>query len=155
MLVFRYKERDTQLDSHVIYDASETAFNTYPISNSDVYIIINYLNFGFNFDMIANNLWGLCPNYSWKRKKLVLPQYINGVVILDGDYVSGSNYRIGKKEIWEQNFDEEQGYLCVGICKHEPGDVSIKCLNEAIATINNENFKFKYRKREFWCIGYE
>lgn len=98
---------------------------------------------------------GLVSRLFLEKKKLVLPQYINGVVILDGDYVSGSNYRIGKKEIWEQNFDEEQGYLCVGICKHEPGDVSIKCLNEAIATINNENFKFKYRKREFWCIGYE
>jgi hypothetical protein len=125
------------VQGEVNYNEVERTLDFIPKANSDITIIINYINIGFDSDtMRANQVWGFSPKESWKEKALDIPTNIHdGELILQGEYDSGS-WRIDKDEIWQTYYDVEKKWTCIGNPMIEKTSVCIEMLENVIAVLN-------------------
>jgi len=119
------------------YSEVESALDFIPKANSDIIILINYINIGFDSDtMSANQIWGFLPKESWKMQKLDIPKTIHeGELILKGEYDSGS-WRVDKDKIWQTYYDTEKQWVCIGNPVIKESFFCIEILENVVAVLN-------------------
>lgn len=138
MIKLNIKFEDKIITGQVKYDSEEGNLSFSPELNSDISLLISYINIGFDsILMTANQVWGFTPKESWHEKKLALPSNIRkGELELEGDYESGT-WRLDKEEMWLTHYDSEQNWLCFGEFETISSDTCIEFLTNVVAVLDN------------------
>lgn len=138
MIKLNVKFEDKIITGQVKYNSEEGNLNFSPELNSDISLLISYINIGFDsILMTANQVWGFTPKESWHEKRLVLPSNIRkGKLELEGDYESGT-WRLDKEEMWLTHYDSEQNWLCFGKFETNNSDTCIEFLTNVVAVLDN------------------
>lgn len=120
------------------YIIKDSAFDCTPYVNVDINIAIAYLNLGVDSeDMCVKCLWGFSPRESWKLDELFVPDSVEGVLRLVGEYEAGLTWRIDGNKMWESYFDQKSGWYCIGTPTLEEENTAVKVINNLIVVVNN------------------
>ncbi|MBC1806414.1 hypothetical protein IA759_05575 [Listeria marthii] len=127
------------INGHVKYIREDGALDFTPMLNSDISLLISYINIGFDStQMTANQVWGFAPKESWRERKLALPLNIRkGKLVLLDDYEPGT-WRLDKKATWYTYYDSEQNWLCFGDLKNSSSDTCVEFLENIVAVLDND-----------------
>ncbi|WP_234288930.1 hypothetical protein [Listeria ivanovii] len=69
MIKLNVKFEDKIITGQVKYDSEEGNLNFPPELNSDISLLVSYINIGFDsILMTANQVWGFTPKESWHEK---------------------------------------------------------------------------------------
>ncbi len=130
---------NSRINCKAVYNSQENEVDTIPKLNSDITLLIAYINIGFDSDtMVANQIWGFSPKDSWIEQKLSLPQISNNSDLkLVGDFEPGA-WRLDRSSTWKTFFDSETGWLCIGNPNAEAQDNSVKFMENAVAVLTAE-----------------
>lgn len=121
-----------------------------PSRNSDITLLINYLQIGIDSETMAvQQVWGLDPYERWIESTLSMPIYTIGELQGWGDITPGLSYRIGWGEKWSVKFDPITGWVCIGETEMSENDSAIKFAEDTIAVLNNGNLKSLWLKPIF------
>jgi hypothetical protein len=121
----------------IFYNSEEKGLDTSPRTQSDITVLIAYMQIGFDSDdMCANQVFGLTPSYSWLKRKMAAPDKTMACALkLDEDFDYGT-WRLDKGDEWKSYFDSDSGWLCVGDPDIVANLTNIKFIDNAIATID-------------------
>jgi len=121
----------------VFYNPAEKGFDTLPDVKSDITLLIAYVNIGFDSDdMCSNQVFGLSPEYSWIRQKLLAPKDFSKCALkLNEDFDYGT-WRLDRGNEWKTYYDADSGWICIGTPQIKGQAININFLNNAIATLN-------------------
>lgn len=138
MIKLNIRFEDNIITGRIKYDSEEGNLNFSPTLNSDISLLVSYINIGFDsIQMTANQVWGFTPKESWCEKRLALPSNIRkGKLEIDGDYESGT-WRLDKEGMWLTHYDSDQNWLCFGESKTGSGDKCIEFLTNVVAVLDN------------------
>lgn len=139
MIKLNVKFEDKIINGQTTYNSEDGNLDFIPILNSDISLLISYINIGFDsIQMTANQVWGFTPKESWHKKNLILPSNIQkGKIELDGDFESGT-WRLDKKEMWLTYYDSEQNWLCFGDFTNDSSDKCVEFLDNVVAVIDSD-----------------
>ncbi|MDT0000902.1 hypothetical protein QJV15_08495 [Listeria cossartiae subsp. cayugensis] len=139
MFKLNVKLEDKIISGQIEYNNEDGSLDFIPRVNSDISLLISYINIGFDsILMTANQVWGFTPRESWHEEKLTLPSNIQkGEISLEEDFEPGS-WRLDKKEMWLAYYDSEQKWLCFGNFTNNSDDKCIEFLKDVVAVIDNE-----------------
>lgn len=139
MIALDIKHNEKIINGSVIYNINDGNLDFTTKLNSDISLLVGYINVGFDsISMTANQIWGLTPRESWNERKLIIPSNIyKGQLKLLGDYNSGT-WRIDKEKPWITYFDSSQNLLCFGDIINNNDDKCIEFLDNVFAVINDK-----------------
>ena len=105
-----------QAKGKVFYNSNENGMDTTPETNSDITLVVAYVQIGFNVEnMCANQIFGLAPISSWINRKMFAPSSaIKCALKLDEDFDYGT-WRIDKGNEWKYYFDSDTDWFVLGI----------------------------------------
>lgn len=140
MIKFDYFYSDNIVLSRPYYYSEDLSIDMFPNLNSDVVMLVAYINIGFDSDnMYANQIWGFSPKDSWVKTNLTLPKfYKSGVVKIRGNLDPGT-WRLDKKKQWKTFFDRTSGWLCIGNPKLKPSIAFIEFAIDSIMAIDENH----------------
>lgn len=123
---------------HVVHNVEEKAFDTIPKLNSDIILIISYVNIGFDSEtMIANQVWGFSPKESWIEIDIDAPvNFKNAFLKLKVETDPGS-WRLDRETPWKAHYNPKTQWFCVGSLDLEVDDQCIVFLENAISVLNS------------------
>lgn len=134
----------------VIYCGNEDSFDFIPRRNSDITLIVGYLNIGFDSEgMYANQVWGFSPDDSWINKDLDVPVFKKGKLTLKGNFRPGLSWRIDKDNMWKSYFDKKTGWYCIGNTVTDNEDIGVEFASNIISVVNNKKLKAIWLKPFF------
>ena len=137
---FSFKITSVDLRERIIYSDSGE-FDCFPNLNTDIIILIQYLNIGFDSqDNRAKQIWGLNHYKSWISKKLMVPESQKGELYISGDFNPGDSKRLNNYKNGTY-FDPESGWVCVGDDQILGECDNIEFLKNVIATIKDGSLK--------------
>ncbi len=121
----------------IFYNSEEKGLDTSPETQSDITLLVSYVQIGFDSDdMCANQVFGLTPSYSWIQRKMSAPnKVISCALKLDEDFDYGT-WRLDKGDEWKCYFDSDSGWLCVGNPDIVTGTINVNFIDNAIATLD-------------------
>ncbi|MGT2964052.1 hypothetical protein [Streptococcus acidominimus] len=109
-----------QLDNKkIVYKKSEYSIDTVPIVNSDIYILVDDLQIGFDLTTgYFTQIFGYFPQLLFCDKKdFVIPQSQKGILTLDikeFEISSGESIRLKSSKEWITFYSERTDYLYFG-----------------------------------------
>ena len=136
---FRIDE-SIELKEKIIYSESGE-FDCFPNMNTDIIVLIQYLNIGFDSqDNSAKQIWGLNHKASWITKRLRTPESRKGKLYVSEDINSGDSKRLSKfgKETY---FDPESGWICMGKYQNIGKYDNVEFLKNVIASLGDGELK--------------
>lgn len=137
--------------SKVIYRKEEYSFDTKPIVNTDLDLMVGNLFLSFDSKtMTAKQIWGYNPFNSWVRKKLLPPSsFLGELFLVETSIDPGISERIPGSELWATYFDEESDWICIGDHSFHANDIAVNFLMNAIAVIYQNQLKALWIKPRF------
>ena len=86
------------INGQVTYDDKDGNLDFNPKLNSDILLLINYINIGFDsVKNSANQVWGYTPKESWNKKDLILPLRVQKGKIKLEEALEPGSWRLDKK----------------------------------------------------------
>ena len=141
MFKFYYKITPEIYEGKIKYIDKEYSFDFFPYRNSDIYILLNYITISIESStMEAIYIWGCSPRTNWKEKKLTIPKYQKGKLILEeNDKIQpGMAYDYATEKV-DEYFDSESQIYCIGDYEINEEDTCIAFATNIIATIKQNN----------------
>ncbi len=133
---FETEESANTVNSKPIYRKKEYSFDFEPTGSCDIYLVVNYLQIGFGLDNnYLKEVWGFCPYMGWIEKRLFLPVYSKGHVILKHNIETGSIVRMGGHNEWSIYYDKTTGWVCAGEYRGDSEATAIEFAKDAIAVV--------------------
>lgn len=121
----------------IIYDAGEGCFDSTILMNTDIDILIAYLNVGIDStDMEVKSIWGYNPEQQWIAKNLSIPYAEEGSLLLLDDYEAGLSYRLDRDKVWKSYIDKNTMWFCIGNTNIDRNDMPVKINENTIVVIN-------------------
>lgn len=143
--IYFLKDSGKRLNAKVIYVEEDSSFSTYPIYNADLTLMTGaaYLGFDINLsNMLLLSVWGCCPKYCWIETELKYPINIeDGEIIIQTErkLIQGVSIDlINESPIY---FCKENGLVCVGDKNIDNYDYSIRFMENAIISLENNEFR--------------
>ncbi len=98
--------------SQLIYSYNQDSFFCNPRFMQQYSLLINDLELGLNEDFELVSVSGLSPYSSWSKKKISIPQSIQGILrYVDESLNIGMSYRIAEFPAY---IDDEKGLVLIG-----------------------------------------
>ena len=121
----------------LIYNKKTQELDSKPQIRSDITLLLKYINLDFSSDtMEATQVWGYHNQLTWKYKKMNIPKYIQGKLILNIPLEPGISIRIKEADNWKTYYDENTGWLCVGNIKTQENEMNIEFFTNTVLTVN-------------------
>lgn len=134
ILLNKYEDKTKKT---VIYSKKENAFDTIPKENSDISLLVAYINIGFDSEtMVANQIWGFSPQSSWTEETVQPPDVECFGAMKLGIELEPGSWRIDRKKTWVSFFNPENGWLCIGEPMVSIDDRAIAFFDNAISVVN-------------------
>jgi len=116
MFLFNIRNNLNYNNGKVFYYSDEETFDFSPRINSDISLLVAYLNIGIDSEsMRATQVWGISPKKSWIKSSINLSDYEKGeLILINNNYSSGLSWRIDSENIWKSYYDENTGWHCTG-----------------------------------------
>jgi hypothetical protein len=107
---------------------------------ADCSILVVNLNIDFDLSTKrAQNIWGYHPYTMWIQKRLPMPRYFSGSLLLLDESISIQDVeRLEGSLAWKTYYDSAMGWLCVGDHEYHEGDVTVEFLTNTLATLNKQ-----------------
>lgn len=122
----------------VFYNIEDRSFDTYPILNTDIGLVVAYINICFDSEtMNARQVWGFSPKASWKERTLAIPAYREAGLRLSTELEPG-DIRLDWDRPWNTYYDNEKSWLCLGDPETDIRDEALCFLKNAVAVLNGE-----------------
>lgn len=132
--MFEAKNTNTKYLGEVIYRRSENSFDFSPLRNADITLMIGYLYLGIDSEiMLARHIWGYSPFAGWLEKKLIVPTYFAGELILSIEMPIGISTKLGDSVCWKTYYDSEQGWVCIGDYNDSVTSIAVEFAENTIA----------------------
>ncbi|MGM0329715.1 MULTISPECIES: hypothetical protein [Enterococcus] len=127
------------INGQVTYDDKDGNLDFNPKLNSDILLLINYINIGFDsVKNSANQVWGYTPKESWNKKDLILPLRVQKGKIKLEEALEPGSWRLDKKEPWLTYYDSKRNWLCFGDFMLNNSDKCVEFLENVIAVVDND-----------------
>lgn len=128
----------------------EQYINFIPSINSDISILISYLNIQFSSEnMNAKYVWGFIPKQSWLDMKLQTPNYSSGELKIISDCMPGVSYRLDDfNNMWDTYYDSTSRWLCVGDYNLIDTDLAVEFATNTVAILQENKLKSLWLKPE-------
>jgi len=151
--MIKFATRDSfQNRSYVTYCLAENSFSSSPLVNSDIGILIGYVNIGIDSEtMLVKQVWGYSSKAVWKEKKLKTPDFTPTGVLVCGNLLPGMTYRYDNAGDWDTQFDPESGWICIGNIEVEDFDTAVEFMRNGGFVISNGSLKSIWLKPDFTC----
>lgn len=150
MYNFKAVENGKRVVGKVVYSKEENSFDFLLSRNTDIILLIGYLNLGIDSEtMKAQQVWGFSPFESWGTNILRVPPYVTGELLLEGEIQPGTSWRIEGSEKWDTSFDSSSGWFCIGNSLYSETDTAIEFANDTIAVISNNHLKAIWMKPQW------
>ena len=102
------------------YNKESKEFDTRPNINSDITILVAYINIGFDSDtMVATQIWGIHHDFNWIETEVNSPKIVEGSLQLDIDVEAGTSKRIEEANSWKTYYDSKSGWIKFGMEENE------------------------------------
>lgn len=135
--MFEININNSIIDGRLFYKKSEYSFFFTPHKNTDISLLINYLQLNFNsIDHRLYSIDGFHAYTNWEKRNLILPKCVLGELYLNDDLESGDVKRIINNA--PTFFDEEKQIVCVGSIEQD-GSVSVKVSSDIIVSIKDND----------------
>jgi hypothetical protein len=87
-------------------------------------------------DKTVRIISGLSPHNSWYYKKLNIPGYNKGILLVESKLKSGFATNLKETENWKSKFDPQSGWFCIGDDITSLTDSSVEFATNIIAVLD-------------------
>jgi hypothetical protein len=110
------------------------------LEDADCSILVVNLNIDFDLSTKrAGAIWGYHPHSMWIQKKVLIPQYFSGSLLLLDELMEVQDVRRLEGSLeWKTYYDRETGWLCIGDYVHHKGDVIVEFLTNTLAALSKK-----------------
>ncbi len=141
---FDYDNLKNNTGNKIIYTRDEGIFDTLLNCNSDINLLIGYINIGVDSESFrVNKIWGISPMESWAKIELEnLTGVEDGVLLIkDQSVESGDTVRLDRGIEWKFCYDEVKNSLCIhkDIHSNLQRYKNIRIFNNVIATLSGDD----------------
>lgn len=140
-----YKDTNIYTKAKILYSEKDRGFITKPdyITHFTLMIGCGYLGFDINLEsMQLMTITGLCPKEIWNKAKLNPPKIIEeGKIFIrtEKKWISGAGDSL--REDTPIYFCEKNKWICLGNKNINDYNCSVKFMENAIISLNNEKFE--------------
>lgn len=121
----------------VIYNIIEKSFDFIPYRNTDIIMLIGYIQLGFDSETFEfQQLWGLSPYEKWDEGNVRVPEATQGKLYFSDDLLPGMTYRVVEADNWKNIYDTSVGWFYYGNGKIGKNCYNIVIGDNVIATID-------------------
>lgn len=125
------------IEGKLLYRNNENSFDIEPTINTDINILIGYLNIGIDSEtFFVQQIWGYHPFGNWIKRKLEIPNSKKGIIKLITKIEPGTTKRLEGTFEWNTYFDEMTGWVCIGDKTFDNYDNAIEIITNCIIILN-------------------
>ena len=152
MYKFKIVQSNNIYKTDIVYLDDEYSFTGDPWISSDVTFVIGpYIQMGIgSSDKTVRIISGLSPHNSWYYKKLNVPSYKKGILLVESKLKSGFATNLKETENWPSKFDPQSGWFCIGDDITLLTDSSVEFATNIIAVLDiDSHLKALWLKPKF------
>lgn len=137
MILLNKSYEDKIIEGYVIYNEEEKSFDTIPKLNSDIELVISYVNIGFDSEtMMANQVWGFLPKECWRESEIECPINLKKVDLKLKTELEPGSWRLDRENQWKAYYNSKTKWLCIGTPDLAIGDEYIAFLENTVSVLN-------------------
>lgn len=122
---------------HLYYSIDNHEFNSTPDINSDITLVIAYIQIGFDSETKnATQIWGFHHNFNWIEQELTIPIFSKGEVKLDIELEPGDSKRIKDIDKWNTYYDRKSGWIKIGPNSGSNANQNIEFFTNTVISID-------------------
>lgn len=135
-----YRENPSDQESlRTFYDKESYSLDVPPESKVDSFssYLVNEINLETDEQGIILYAWGVCPHTQWQKSKLDPPVGTPSQVFVEDSEkrIPGASKRINPTARWDVHYDDNNGWLCVGVPTAE--GILVQISREMILTLTD------------------
>jgi hypothetical protein len=139
MILLEAGYEDNMIRGHIIHNKENKSFDTIPKLNTDIILVVSYVNIGFDSEtLIANQVWGFSPKESWIVKEIEEPMNSKNAVLKLKEELEPGSWRLDRETQWRTYYNSKTGWLCIGDPEITMNDDCINFLQNAVSTLNQK-----------------
>lgn len=140
--MFKAKNTGMTYSGELTYIRNENSFDFKPSKNSDITLMIGYIYLGIDSGtMLAQQIWGYSSKLSWGEKKLKIPTYFKGELLLEEEIEAGMSKRLVESGRWQTSYDKGTGWVCIGNECISQNEVAVEFAKNTIGVLDGGTLK--------------
>lgn len=138
MILLNKSYEDKIIEGYIIYNEEEKSFDTIPKLNTDIQLVISYINIGFDSEtMIANQVWGFLPKDCWIESEIECPLNLKKATLKLKTELEPGSWRLDRGNQWKAYYNSRTKWICIGTPEIVIGDEYIVFLENAVSALNS------------------